>query len=222
MKEDYYWDTANETNMGKYLTRRTLKFICGFLDVRYKCLDVASGSGRFSIPISKRGIDVVAVDLDIVPLKKLAGNLKDVMIIRGDANRLPFHDSSFDCIISLETIDYLSVADILKEYKRVPRDDGYLIINISNRCSYKGYVQRFLSPYRTFYRHSLSDMKLCLSDEGFKILICKGYNWIPFRRGSNHALIPMFDLIEDSLHLGHLANISPWVIIAAYKSGEPK
>lgn len=35
MIDDYYWDTANETDMGKYLTRRTLKFICGFFVHRF-------------------------------------------------------------------------------------------------------------------------------------------------------------------------------------------
>jgi len=30
--EEYYWDTANATRMGDYLTREVLKFINKFLD----------------------------------------------------------------------------------------------------------------------------------------------------------------------------------------------
>ena len=71
--EDYYWDIANATKMGEYLTRKEREFVDSFFegsDIGI-CLDVACGSGRFSIPISQHGINVVAVDYDLVPLRKL-------------------------------------------------------------------------------------------------------------------------------------------------------
>ena len=73
--EDYYWDIANATKMGEYLTRKEREVIISFLDDNNAsintCLDVACGTGRFSIPISQYGIIVAAVDYDLVPLKKL-------------------------------------------------------------------------------------------------------------------------------------------------------
>ena len=76
--EDYYWDIANATKMGEYLTRKELKFINSFLENSNisTCLDVACGSGRFSIPISQHGINVVAVDYDLIPLRKLKDKTK--------------------------------------------------------------------------------------------------------------------------------------------------
>ena len=83
--EDYYWeDIANATKMGEYLTRKEGEAIDSFLDnydyverVNTTCLDIACGSGRFSIPIFQHGINVVAVDYDLVPLRKLKDKLRE-------------------------------------------------------------------------------------------------------------------------------------------------
>ena len=77
--EDYYWDIANATKMGEYLNRKEQEAIDSFLKSNEigTCLDVACGSGRFSIPISQHGINVVAVDYDLVPLRKLKDKTRE-------------------------------------------------------------------------------------------------------------------------------------------------
>ena len=66
--------------MGEYLTRKEREVIDSFLEnsnvSTCTCLDVACGSGRFSIPISQHGINVVAVDYDLIPLRKLKDKTK--------------------------------------------------------------------------------------------------------------------------------------------------
>lgn len=178
---------------------------------------MACGSGRFSVPISRRGVTVVADDLDMVPLRKLASKSGGIMAVRGDANMLPFKDGSFDCVVSIETIDYLEVGNVLKEYNRVLKDDAYLIINFSNKHSYKRYLHRLLSTHRTFYRYSFSDIARCLNYEGFEILSAQGYNWLPFKRGSNSRQIGLSEVLEDVFQLGRLPEINPWVTAAAKK-----
>ena len=62
--KDYYWDIANTTRVGEYLSRKEGKFINSFLkenNISF-CLDVGCGSGRFSIPISQHRINVVSVE----------------------------------------------------------------------------------------------------------------------------------------------------------------
>lgn len=222
LTEDYIWDIANSTKMGEYLTKKELKFINDFLDKNKRnisvCLDVACGSGRFSIPISQHGINVAAVDIDLIPLRKLIGVSREITVIRGDANRLPFKDSSFDCVFSIETIDYLDAINLLKEYKRVLKDNGFLIITTANRYSYKRYIHLFLSRHRIFYRNSFREMRLYLEGDSFKILNCLGYNWLPFKRASNNIFIILFEFLENILQLGRLIGVSPWVIIAAKKT----
>ena len=77
--EDYYWDIVNATKVGEYLYRKERAFVDSFLKNHNIgiCLDVACGSGRFSIPISQHGIKVVAVDYDLVPLRKLKDKTRE-------------------------------------------------------------------------------------------------------------------------------------------------
>ena len=139
------------------------------------------------------------------------------MTIRADANRLPFKESSFDCIVSVETVDYLDAKDFFRECNKVLRNTGYLLLASANKHSYKRYVHRVLSSYRTFYRYSFEEIRSYLEEEGFKIEKCVGYNWIPVKRNSNSVLIGVFEFLEKILRLNHLPRISPWVFFIAKK-----
>ena len=75
--EDYYWDHCNATAGGQYLDSKERSIIYEFLDnyTPRLCLDIACGSGRFSLSFAERGICVVAGDRDPVPIKKLQCSL---------------------------------------------------------------------------------------------------------------------------------------------------
>jgi len=220
--EEYHWDLANSTKMGEYLTRREQKSITQFLKNNNVgiCLDVACGSGRFSIPISRHGVKVVAVDRNLVPLKKLKDKLGDeeqIAVIRGDANKLPFKESTFDCIVSIETADYLDVLNFFAGCNKILRKDGYLLVTSANNHSYKKYITSILSNDMIFYRYSFNDICACLQKNSFSLKICNGYNWIPFKRNSNSFLIDSFEFLEKMLKLDLRASISPWVFFVAKK-----
>lgn len=220
--EYYYWDIANATKMGKYLNRKEQEVIVSFLKNNEigTCLDVACGSGRFSIPISQYGIKVVAVDYDLVPLRKLIEKSREqIMTIRADANKLPFKESCFDCIVSVETADYLDVKNFLTECNKILRKDRFLLFTSGNKHSYKRYIHRILSIYRTFYRYSFEEIRSYLEEEGFEMMKCVGYNWIPFNRDSYSILISFFEFLESLLRLHHLPSISPAVFIITKKKG---
>ncbi|MCZ7393343.1 MAG: class I SAM-dependent methyltransferase [Candidatus Methanoperedens sp.] len=222
--EDYYWDTVNETKVGDYLTRKGREFIDSFLEDNKigTCLDVACGSGRFSIPIFQHGINIVAVDYDLVPLKKLKAKNESlsIQICRGDANKLPFKKSSFDCVVSIETVDYLDAEKFIRQCNKLLKIDGFILFTLSNNSSYKKYIQRALSKHRIFYRYAFHDIVSYLEKEGFKVERCIGYNWIPFKRGSNSNLIATFEILEKILRLEYFSAFSPWVFFIAKKTKE--
>lgn len=223
--EDYYWDIANATKMGEYLTRKEREVIDSFLEGKTigACLDVACGSGRFSILLSQHGINVVAVDYDLIPLRKLIDKRggEQIMTLRGDANRLPFKKSCFDCVVSIETVDYLDAINFFRECNNVLRKEGFLLFTSANKHSYKKHIQRILSKSRTFYRYSFDELVSYLEEEGFEVLKCRGYNWIPFKRGSNSVLLGLFEFLENILRLSHFSRISHGVFFVAKKREEP-
>jgi len=221
MSEEYYWDIANATEMGRYLTRKEIGLLRFFFqDSRgiKSCLDIGCGSGRFSLPIRELGVRVTAMENDLLPLSKLQNKGREIFTILGDAICLPFKDSCFDCIVGIEVISYLPNIDtFLQECHRVLNEHGYLCLTFSNRSSYKRYLHRLRSQFRIFYRQSFAGIKAALEKQGFQLEAISGFNWLPFGRGSNSKLIRVFERLEVLLCLGRLPSISPWVFLVARK-----
>lgn len=58
-------------------------------------------------------------------------NYPQLNIVKGDIRKLPFADLEFDVILDLSTLDHIPEEDIekaLKEYNRVLKDGGYLLL----------------------------------------------------------------------------------------------
>ncbi|MEA3457727.1 MAG: class I SAM-dependent methyltransferase [Candidatus Thermoplasmatota archaeon] len=142
------------------------------------------------------------------------------MTIRADANKLPFKNSIFDCIVSVETVDYLDAKKVFREYNRVLKKGGFLIFSTGNNHGYKKYIHRVLSSHRTFYRYSFDEIKSYLEEESFETTKCMGYNWIPVKRDSNSVLFGLFEFLENISRLSHFPRISPGVFFIAEKMEE--
>ncbi len=216
------YDLMNETAMGSYLTRREWGFIDGFLNDHAVglCLDLACGTGRISIPVVQRGINIVSVDYDLEALRVLEqkqnGSLE---VVRGDGTSLPFRRSVFDCVICIQAMGNIDPELFIRECSRVLKRGGYLLFNISNKRSYKCVIHRVLSRHRIFYRFTFEDVRRCLEDEGFTVVDSRGYNWLPHQRKSDSTLIPYFARLEEILGLERLPAVSPHLFIIAKKSG---
>jgi hypothetical protein len=54
-----------------------------------------------------------------------------------DCLQLPFAEGSFDCVVSFETLEHLADQhDLLREFRRVLRPDGFLLISSPDRAVY--------------------------------------------------------------------------------------
>jgi len=226
MTGEYYWDRCNLVNAGQYLDSQERLIINEFLD-HYNpqlCLDISCGSGRFSLPIMKRGICVVAGDRDPIAVKKL--NLKmpgsqnrenTSHVLRTNAESLPFRNKVFDCILSIQTVGYLDVRRFFSECNRVLKDNGWFLFNEANRHSYKASIYRRVTSNTQFYRYSHSEICSMLVDSGFQVKDAIGMNWLPIKRDSDNRWIPLATKIESGLKLGSFPSISPWVFYVAQK-----
>ncbi len=92
-------------------------------------LDLASGTGDFSILVNNRypGSRAVAVDLTerMLQLAKQRG-LRDAVC--GDAGALPFPDRSFDCVfVGYGLRNFPNLALAIREIERVTRPGGLLV-----------------------------------------------------------------------------------------------
>ena len=110
---------------------RAIKQIAGA-----KVLDIACGTGDFSIAIAKKtdasvtGLDLSEGMLKVMDEKVRKEGLQDrISTLQGDCENMPFEDCSFDCVtigFGIRNFEHRETA--LREILRVLRPDGKLII----------------------------------------------------------------------------------------------
>ncbi|MCW3980379.1 MAG: class I SAM-dependent methyltransferase [Candidatus Bathyarchaeota archaeon] len=105
-------------------------------------LDLCCGTGRHSILLSKKGLDIVGLDLSRKLLKIAKKKQKDnnvaVSFIRGEMRHLPFRNGAFVATISMFTsYGYLPSAEedlkSMKEVTRILQPNGLFLIDVANR-----------------------------------------------------------------------------------------
>lgn len=113
-------------------------------------LEVACGTGRFTVRIAQRGATVVGVDISDAMLEqgrrkaKSEGVESTIEFIRGDAARLPFPDDHFDSVFAMR---FFHLADdpvtFMRELRRVAADQVFF--DTFNRYSARS-VYNWLLP----------------------------------------------------------------------------
>ena len=90
-----------------------------------RILEVGAGTGRISIPLLQRGIDLIGCDLSAKMLKRLQEKFPSARIARADASTLPFPTASFDAVLTAHVLHLVpSWREALREFRRVLRPGG--------------------------------------------------------------------------------------------------
>lgn len=228
---EYYFDRDCASVTGNYLTEIEWQFICECLSNNLnnsaKIFDVGGGSGRFSIPIAKKGYSILVSDITPLPLKILHQKAPEIPAILLDSadDIFPLKSASVDCILCIEVFPLIEGAPwFFHECNRLLKKNGVIIFVCHNRCSYKGVYKKFILRedrkhgwMKFHYKSSLWAVRERLKKAGFELLLESGFNWIPVSRASNSKLIPLFAKAVKALRLSSFPFLSPWVIIAARK-----
>lgn len=225
MLEEYFWDRANATAMGSYLTRVEGRFIARCLaqypSVR-TILDVGGGSGRFALPLATQGYEVFVTDASMVPLRVLKHKAPAIPCARVDSVgvQLSIADGSVDCVLCIEVPALVDHARwFFPECRRILRAGGLLILTAHNRHSYKGITKRLMARDQQFYSVSHEQLRRRLNGNGFAIVREQGFNWAPVTRTSNSRLIMATALLEECLRtvFDRMPALSPWLLVLAHR-----
>ena len=113
-------------------------------------LDVGCGDGRKTI-VHKDLIEVlIGLDIDLKRLRE--AKMRGILVVYGDATKLPFENGSFDAILSLHVIEHIK-KDIafINEIYRVLKNSGCAIMTTPNRIRLNSIFYRFLARPREKY-----------------------------------------------------------------------
>jgi ubiquinone/menaquinone biosynthesis C-methylase UbiE len=147
IREQYLWTECPSRADGTY-----------YLPISSKStvLDLGSGWGSYTFPLSKRAGTVVSADsclesLKFISLRAAQDNIENILAAHIDPldfGKLPFGDGQFDCVIMNGVLEwvgsFLKKGDpkhiqerCLKEVNRVLKPGGTLFIGMENRFGFK-------------------------------------------------------------------------------------
>jgi SAM-dependent methyltransferase len=95
-----------------------------------RVLEAGCGSGVKLAHLAGDGFDVYGVDFAVGALANLVRQVHSVRAAGGDLAALPFADGSFECVLSLGTLEHFEDGPqrALAEHRRILREGGTLVI----------------------------------------------------------------------------------------------
>ena len=171
------WDRVfDETYLQTYLPsvdpERTRAEARGAVDLAgvepgAEILDCPTGFGRHAIALAEEGYRVTGLDRSpalLAEAESRRGDAEWPRLVRGDYRELPFEDASFDAVFNLfSSLGYLERdkdVGVLREFRRVLRPGGALVMETAHRDGFA----RFAQPFATRTWERLPDGSLYLEE----------------------------------------------------------
>ena len=190
-----------------------------------RVLEVGCGTGNISLTLARRGAQVVGLDVSSPMLAAAQQKARQhgfpLNLIRGLAGSLPFNEESFDGVISILALDFISDRPgALRELMRVLRPGGFLELALLNRFS----LWTLKRVIRAWFKPSLwREVRFMTSKELRRLLAShQMIEDIRFRRAvyfppwAHPHLLPYYPYIE---RLGHQLQLptAAFLVAAARK-----
>ncbi len=141
----------------QYITDPSRSLFLNLVKIKSGCkvLDLGAGCGSVSLQIAKRFPDVKVYALDktlegliFLNIVKEQENLKNIMVARCTAEKIPLLDSSIDVAYMIGVLEWVATnidgqsprhiqVNVLREVRRTLNMGGKLIIGIENRFGYQ-------------------------------------------------------------------------------------
>lgn len=100
-----------------------------------RVIEVGAGTGRISIPLLERGVDLIGCDLSSPMLRRFQEKFPSARIAQGDASLLPFPADRFDVVLTVHVMHLIPAwREVLREFRRVLVPGG-TYLNVSTWAS---------------------------------------------------------------------------------------
>ena len=128
------YDDKRFSGGGRFIDRREKEAVLDALGPveDKRILEVACGTGRFTVMLADRGADIVGMDISEAMLEqgrqkaREAGVTDALSFMQGDAGRLPFPDDHFDAVFAMRFFHLAPDPEgFIKEMRRVTTDQVF-------------------------------------------------------------------------------------------------
>jgi SAM-dependent methyltransferase len=140
------WYETPEGRRADALEKALLRRLLGSFPYAQNALEVGCGTGHFTRWLSEQGLRTIGLDLSAAMLVQ-AQVPNGVLLVRGDALRLPFADGAFDLVAFITTLEFLErPQEALAEALRLARQG--LLLGVLNRWSLLSLQRRLVGLLR--------------------------------------------------------------------------
>jgi ubiquinone/menaquinone biosynthesis C-methylase UbiE len=215
------YDVKRFSRGGRLIDRREKRAVLEALNPLEdrKVLEIACGTGRFTVMLAERGVDIVGLDISSAMMaegrKKARSTGVDdhIEFLRGDAARLPFPDDHFDTVFAMRFFHLADTpAKFLAEMCRVSKEQVFFdtFNDRSTRVLYNWLLPMGSRLYgREEVERLIDDAGLTLADASHDFVLPYGfYRKIPNRLAG--AFRAADTAIGDTPLGTHLASVSYW------------
>lgn len=131
-----------------------------------KGIEIGCGTGRFAIPFK------IKTGIEPSPEMSKIATQRGMTIVQAVAENIPFHNQSFDFVLMVTTVCFLSdIPKAFSEVHRILKPAGSFIIGLIDRNSQLGKKYEKEKSKNKFYReahfHSTEEITTLLSDADF-------------------------------------------------------
>ena len=215
------YDDKRFTGGGRFIDRREKKAVLDALGPvsDKRILEVACGTGRFTVMLANKGADIVGMDISEAMLEQgrekavRAGVDGQLSFMQGDAGRLPFPDNHFDAVFAMRFFHLADTPDeFLAEMRRVSKEQ--IFFDTFNRFSTRSLYNWALPMGSRLYSGRGVTKML---DRADLELVGAEHDWVfpyGFYRGIPNGVASGFRTVDGGLGrtpLGkYLASVSYW------------
>lgn len=220
------YDKRFDSAAGKYIHQRQVSIILDQLGrIEDKTiLEIAAGTGRFTHELSKRGANVIVVDIAKEMLRQNRSKTSDAEFIHGSGTVLPLDGETIDMCITVNSLNHIPEHwEVVNEVFRVLKSGGIFVANypniLSNRLPIGWYVNRKNrnvggGVYTKWF--NIFTVKTQLAKAGYDIKSCTGDRLVPVKAVSN-ITIPIARATEWLADNPPFANVCVSPFITAQK-----
>ncbi len=156
------WELRGKDKENRYrqrfiLRRATRMAKLAHLEPNLVALEVGCGTGIYTRHWVNTSGKTCGLDLSSMMLKRAASKIREdkLVLVQADAEWLPFKDSSFDAVLSVNLLEHLdNIPLALEEMRRVCKNGGKIVISMPNNNPMK---YRLLRLYHRFASQIVSD-----------------------------------------------------------------
>jgi len=163
-----------------------------FAGAEGRVLDAGCGNGNLLLRalnddrIANRAMQFIGMDFSSNMLGRAARRADGrAVFLQGSVTSLPFHDQSFDWIVSSGVLTCFpsckDTAEALQEFNRVLKPGGVLVLDFFNRISHYTMLRKhlFREPINPPEYVSPADFREDLEEAGFQVLAHRGFDFKP-------------------------------------------